>query len=126
MVRFDSWRAVGPGNRADRNLATKSAITIVHSYAIMRGRYEEALPLHRQVGSVLGEANCILRLGDIALQDDVEKARTLFEGALPSLGANRGRQRQAQGTARHDHFPLDCIHHEDLIADVRREFPGEI
>ena len=24
MVRFDSWRAVGPGNRADRNLATKS------------------------------------------------------------------------------------------------------
>src|ERR1039458_1328477 len=24
MVRFDSWRAVGAGNRADRNLATKS------------------------------------------------------------------------------------------------------
>src|ERR1019366_10362290 len=24
MVRFDSWRAVGSGNRADRNLATKS------------------------------------------------------------------------------------------------------
>src|ERR1700674_2051022 len=24
MVRFDSWRAVSAGNRADRNLATKS------------------------------------------------------------------------------------------------------
>src|ERR1017187_2642618 len=24
MVRFDSWRAVSPGNGADRNLATKS------------------------------------------------------------------------------------------------------
>jgi hypothetical protein len=26
MVRFDSWRAVSRGNRADRNLATKSTI----------------------------------------------------------------------------------------------------
>src|SRR5438270_12190999 len=24
MVRFDSWRAMSPGNRGDRNLATKS------------------------------------------------------------------------------------------------------
>src|ERR1017187_6630018 len=26
MVRFDSWRAMSPGNRAGRNLATKSTI----------------------------------------------------------------------------------------------------
>ena len=29
--------------------------------------YEEASPLYRQVGDVLGEANCIQGLGDIAL-----------------------------------------------------------
>ncbi len=32
-----------------------------------RARYEEARPLYQRVGSVLGEANCIQSLGDIAL-----------------------------------------------------------
>lgn len=30
-----------------------------------RTAYDEALPLYRQVGDVLGQANCISRLGDI-------------------------------------------------------------
>jgi hypothetical protein len=35
----------------------------------VRYTYEQALPLYRQVGDVLlGEANCIKSLGDIALR----------------------------------------------------------
>ncbi len=41
-----------------------------------RAAYEQALPLYLQVGDVLGEANCISRLGDIAL------ARSDHDGAL--------------------------------------------
>ena len=37
--------------------------------------YEEALPLYRQVGAVLGEANCIQSLGDIAFARSDHEAR---------------------------------------------------
>src|SRR6266566_1389481 len=57
MVRFDSWRAVSPGNGADRNLATKStdggrAIR----RAVTRVKLEQAskavmwMPIRRQSG----------------------------------------------------------------------------
>jgi hypothetical protein len=57
MVRFDSWRAVSPGNRADRNLATKST----HGgraiwRAVMRVKSEQApkaamwTPTRRETG----------------------------------------------------------------------------
>ena len=49
-----------------------------------RDRYEDALPLFRRVGSVLGEANCIQSLGDIALRrSDHDQARERYEDALP-------------------------------------------
>ena len=49
-----------------------------------RRAYEEALPLYRQVGSVLGEANCISGLGDIALgRSDHEQARSRYGDAPP-------------------------------------------
>src|SRR5450755_1412296 len=57
MVRFDSWRAVSAGNRADRNLATKStkggrAIR----RAVTRVKFEQApkaamwMPIRRESG----------------------------------------------------------------------------
>jgi hypothetical protein len=49
-----------------------------------RQRYEAALPLYRKVGTVLGEANCIARLGDIALAlFDLDGARQRYEAAMP-------------------------------------------
>jgi tetratricopeptide (TPR) repeat protein len=51
---------------------------------VARASYEQALPLYRQVGDVLGEANCIQSLGDIALaRSDHEVARASYEQALP-------------------------------------------
>jgi tetratricopeptide (TPR) repeat protein len=49
-----------------------------------RAAYEQALPLYRQVGDVLGEANCIRSLGDIALaRSQHDAARAAYEQALP-------------------------------------------
>jgi hypothetical protein len=52
-----------------------------------RKAYEDARPLYRQVGSVrgvLGEADCIMGLGDIALAcSDHDAARKAYEEALP-------------------------------------------
>ena len=55
-----------------------------------RERYEDALPLYRRVGSVLGEANCIQSLGDIALAALGPRPgpRTLRGGACRSTAAS--------------------------------------
>ncbi|WP_206079460.1 tetratricopeptide repeat protein [Polyangium spumosum] len=46
-----------------------------------RARYEEALPLFRKVGDVLGEADCIKGLGDLTLGSDHDAARARYEEA---------------------------------------------
>jgi tetratricopeptide (TPR) repeat protein len=63
------WRGVLASDRSDHDGA--------------RERYEAALPLYKRVGNVLGEANCIARLGDIALaRSDHDGARERYEAAL--------------------------------------------
>jgi tetratricopeptide (TPR) repeat protein len=48
-----------------------------------RRRYEEALSLYRRVGDVLGEANCMRSLGDIALRRaEHEEAWGRYQEAL--------------------------------------------
>jgi tetratricopeptide (TPR) repeat protein len=47
-------------------------------------RYEQALPLYRQAGDVLGEAHCIKGMGDIAFWRGVlDGAQAHYEQALP-------------------------------------------
>lgn len=49
-----------------------------------RERYEEALPLYRDVKDLRAEANCIKGLGDVALgRSDYQQARQRYEEAIP-------------------------------------------
>ncbi len=49
-----------------------------------RRLFDEARPMFRQVGAILGEANCIKSLGNIALaRSDHEGARRLYDEARP-------------------------------------------
>jgi tetratricopeptide (TPR) repeat protein len=64
-------------------------------HAAARQRFEDALPIYREVGARSGEANCIHGLGEIALaRSDHAAARQRFEDALPiyrEVGARLGR-----------------------------------
>nr|HID13233.1 tetratricopeptide repeat protein [Anaerolineae bacterium] len=52
-------------------------------YEEARGRYEEALPIYREIKDRLGEANTLTAFGDLSLaQEDYEAARDWFEQAL--------------------------------------------
>jgi tetratricopeptide (TPR) repeat protein len=103
-------------------------------------RYEQAaLPLFRQVGSVLGEASCIQGLGDIALdRSDHDAARNRYERALAlyqaiedpfSIGWAQVRLARLDpaGDERDRHWAAareawGGIGREDLIASVAPEF----
>jgi hypothetical protein len=90
----------------------------------------------------LGEANCICRLGEIALAGgDAEEARVNFQDALAlhssipqpiSMGwALRQLARLETDSARRRELlakAVECwrgIGFDNLIDDLRREFPGE-
>ncbi len=63
-------------------------------YAEARRRYEQALPVYRDIGDRLGEANCIQSLGDVHLSlAEYAEARRRYEQALPvyrDIGARLG------------------------------------
>jgi len=63
-------------------------------YALARQRYEAALPLYRDIGARLGEANCISSLGDVhRMLAEYALARQRYEAALPlyrDIGARLG------------------------------------
>src|SRR3954470_2749158 len=63
----------------------KARPALCHSYHDAAHKaYEHALPLSRKVGDLLGEANCISSLGEIALgRSDHDAARKAYEDALP-------------------------------------------
>jgi tetratricopeptide (TPR) repeat protein len=67
---------------------------MLDEYAAARERYEEALPIHREIGDQLGEANCIQSLGDVDLMlSEYAAARERYEEALPiyrEIGDRRG------------------------------------
>ena len=84
-------------------------------HAAARAAYEQAQPLYRQVGAVLGEANCIRSLGDIAqATGDAAAAQQRWRTVLAlyerierpySIGfTHRRLARLAEGDARAEHL----------------------
>jgi tetratricopeptide (TPR) repeat protein len=80
-------------------------------YESARTQYEQAFPLFKGIGDILGETNCIRSLGDIALRSsDHERARARYEEALPlyrGLSDNLGE--------------ANCIHRLGEIAFARSD-----
>jgi tetratricopeptide (TPR) repeat protein len=61
-----------------------------------RQLFEQALPLYRRVGAVLGEANSLSNLGEVEFREsNNDRARQLFEQALPLYRRIRDRYSQA-------------------------------
>lgn len=101
-------------------------------------KYQEALPLYKQVGDLLGQANCIQSLGDIALRrSDPAEARRNFETALTlyeqieepySVGwTHRRLARLSDSSERNRHVQAaraawEKIDRLDLVKDLEKEF----
>ena len=81
----DSARHIGDTHRLAATLYATGSIALERSdHDTARAAYQQAQPLYRQVGNVLGEANCIQRLGDIALRrSDHDAARAAYQQAQP-------------------------------------------
>jgi tetratricopeptide (TPR) repeat protein len=65
-------------------------------YDEARARFEEAIPLHEEIGDSHGKAQCIYRLGNVAwLQSKGDEARARFEEATPLYEEVSDRQGKA-------------------------------
>ncbi len=142
-------RLVGECRRSNNRLGEAGCIQSLGHIALRRSdhdkareAYEQARPIYRELGARLGEANCIYSLGDIALaSNDQVGAGEQFLAALDlyrsisepySIGwalrrlarleSDRGRRKvlldDAVGNWQRAKF-------DDLVAGLRREFPGE-
>jgi tetratricopeptide (TPR) repeat protein len=97
LVRFTGLGAPAPIEQIAASAATARTKVAAQSldslggialgrsdYQKARVCFEQALPLYRQTGAVVGEANCFQGLGEIGLRRrDYETARTYYEQALP-------------------------------------------
>ncbi len=107
-----------------------------------RAHYAEALPLYEKVGSVQGQGTCIFSLGDIAAQSgDLERSRTYYQAALEffkrleepySVGLANHRlariARDKDSRRRHVRSAREAwtqVKREDLLKQLRTEFPGD-
>ncbi len=73
-----------PDDLADALFALTEALQRQYRHDDAVATAQEAARIYRQIGSVLGEANCIKRLGNIALaRSDHKQARARYEQALP-------------------------------------------
>ena len=72
-----------PDDLADALFALTEALQRQYRHDDAVATAQETARIYRQIGSVLGEANCIKRLGNIALaRSDHEQARARYEQAL--------------------------------------------
>jgi len=97
-----------------------------------RAAYQQALPLYQEIGDILGEADCIRSLGEIALaRSDHEAALKSFDEALAlyeriqephSIGLTHARLAQVvTGDVRARHLAAarsawESINRPDLVA----------
>jgi tetratricopeptide (TPR) repeat protein len=107
-------------------------------HATATAKYEQAFSLYEQVGDLLGQANCIQSLGDIALQrSQGAEAKKHFEAALTlyerlqepySIGLSHRRlARLSDGSERSRHVEAarsawEKIARLDLVNKLEEEF----
>jgi tetratricopeptide (TPR) repeat protein len=95
------------------------ALRWLSEYGSAVARLEEGLSLYRAVGNMLGEANCIQSLGEIALRrSDHAEARRRYEQALP-LYQQVG---DLQGEANCIRSLGDIAHRRSDHAEARRRY----
>ncbi|WP_285507889.1 tetratricopeptide repeat protein [Actinokineospora sp. NBRC 105648] len=109
LVRLQMFTGLGTPRLAEHALTLapttpdKAAITralaqLYHARADDRARelFNEALPLYRKIGDVLGEANCLSNLGQVEfIESRNDRARELFNRALILYQQIRDRYSQA-------------------------------
>jgi hypothetical protein len=85
-------------------VARAEAAALAHRHDDAEARYHEALPIYRQIGDRLGEANTLQALGDAALSlDRYDDAEARYHEALPiyrQIGARLGEANTLLGQGR--------------------------
>ena len=70
FLRIQITSQIDPYLAADRALRLGDVHRVLAEYEAARGRYEEARPIYRDIGSRMGEVNCLLGLADLDRQNE--------------------------------------------------------